>query len=179
MVLHKAKKWLGYLIICMIIVSSMVYSFIILEVEKIPFYPSLLYNNDHAYVYYFQMHPLTRASQYYFGLLFGIFINHALDKFDDSDRRPPEHTIYKFLKTKVIYQWIFQIVGLAFIFTSFFMMLTVKDSDSRTTFIRIFLIIIPFALLIGMSLLVMPSLFLGKGKLTQILNYVLGKIVLK
>ena len=77
-VLHKAKKWLGYLLLAIIIVSSMVYAFVILQVEQIPFYPSLLFNNTHAYVYYFQMHPLTRASQFYFGLALGIFINHAL-----------------------------------------------------------------------------------------------------
>lgn len=55
--------------------------------------------------------------------------------------------------------------------------MTIKEEDSRTTYIRIFLILIPFVLLIGLSLLVIPSFFIGKGKLTQILNYVMGNIV--
>lgn len=31
-VLHKAKKWLGYLVIGVVIAASMVYSFVILQV---------------------------------------------------------------------------------------------------------------------------------------------------
>ena len=123
------------------------------------------------------MHPLSRASQYYFGLLFGIFINHALDKLDDPEKKPPEYVVYRFLKNKVLFQWILQIVGLAFIMCAFFLIMTIKEEDSRTTYIRVFLILIPFVLLIGLSLLVIPSFFIGKGKLTQILNYVMGKIV--
>lgn len=124
------------------------------------------------------MHPLSRASQYYFGLLFGIFTNHALEKLDDTENKPLEHIIYKFLKNKLAWQWIFQIVGLAFIIISFFLILTVSDEDSRTVYIRLFLILIPFMLLVGLSLLVLPSFFLGKGYLTQILNYVMGTISL-
>ena len=177
-VLHKSKKWLGYSLLGLIILGSMIYSFVILETEKIPFYPSLLFNNDHSYVYYFQMHPLSRASQFYFGLFLGIFINHALDKLDESDRRPPEHVIYRFLKNSRVHQWLMQLIGLGFICTAFFLIVNVEDADSRSTFIRIFVVLIPFVLLIGLSFLVLPSFFHGRAHSTRILNSLMGTILL-
>ena len=105
----------------------MIFSFVILSVDHIPFYPSLVFNNSHKYVYLFQMHPLTRASQFYFGLLVGLFINYALDKVDESNQRPPEYKIYKFLKSSRVHQWILQIVGLAFVSASFFLIASIND----------------------------------------------------
>lgn len=173
-ILLKAKKWLGYLVFVLILVCSMTYSFVVLEADKIPFYPSLLFNNSHSYVYYFQMHPLTRASQFYLGLYLGLFINQALDKLDESNKRPKEYAFYKFLKNSRLHQWIMQIVGLAFICTSFFLIVSINDEDSRSTFVRIFIVLIPFALLIGLSLLVLPSFFHGKGHFTRLLNILFG-----
>ena len=170
-IINKTKKTLGYSLLALCIVVSLGFSFMILELKQTSFYPSLIFNNEHEYVYHFQMHPLTRTSHFFFGLLLGIFINHGLD---ESNAKPVEHIIYKRLKTSRVHQWLLQIMGLAFICTAFFMIITIEDTHSKSTFVRVFVVLIPVVMLLGLSLLVLPSFFHGKAHLTNALNYLLG-----
>ena len=121
------------------------------------------------------MNPLTRASQFYFGLLIGLFINFALDKVDESNQRPPEYKVYKLLKNSRIHQTIMQVLGLAFVCTSFFLIASVNDEHSRSAYIKVFVVLIPFVMLVGLTLLIIPSFFQGKGHLTRLINSILGK----
>lgn len=122
------------------------------------------------------MNPLVRCGNFALGFLFAIFFINGLEKIESEGERPIEYRFAKFMKRRSAIQYALQIVGLILLNVSFWLVVPVsKEADPSSSMVYFFLSATPTMFLLGLGLLITPSVLQGTSSLTNLVNQILGK----
>lgn len=154
---------------------SVIFSTFFLSYKKIAYYPNMIFNNEIEFVQEFQMNPLVRCGNFALGFMFSIFFINGLEKLESEGERPMEYRFAKFMKRRPAIQYVLQIIGFLLMTISFWLVVPVsKETDPSSNMVYFFLSATPSMFLLGLGLLITPSVLQGTSSLTNLINQILG-----
>ena len=111
---------------------------------------------------------------FFFGLFLGLFMVEGLGKGSD---KAFEESLAKKVRSSSKLQYFLHFFGLALMIMSYSLValyFNVNPNDGPNTDSYGYLILVPLVFLFGLALFILPSFWLGKSKLTILINRVLG-----
>lgn len=77
-IIYRSKKPLGYLLLTLLILTSLVVSYAILDDEGIVFQPYKLFNQPKEFTINYQASTVVRIAPYFLGVIFGLILIEGL-----------------------------------------------------------------------------------------------------
>lgn len=115
-VIYRIKKNIGYTLMGLVCLISMVISFAILSDQSVVFEPIKLFNQSKEFSLNYQTNTFVRGGSFYLGLMFGFFIIEGLEKVEGKARTPEYKIAKKIRKSKMIANFL-NIFGIAVMIT--------------------------------------------------------------
>lgn len=173
-VIAKSRKWLGYVLLAVMTLISILFSVFLLDHKDISFFPAVLFNNSDEYVLQFQMNALVQSAPFAIGMLFGVLFVNALDKMEGENT--VEIRLGNLVKKGGAVTLLMQLIGLVLMNVAFWLIVPTIDNP-KSSFTRFFLSTTPTMFALGLGLLITPSVLGGSSRLTNFLNSFLGIFV--
>ena len=154
-IIFRVSKKLGYHLLALVVATSIVVPFAILDKENIIYEPYKLMNASKEFVINYQGNAFVRMGAFFFGLTVGLVAIEGLEKLDNE--KTAEYNAAKIVKRSAIAQYILQVLGLFFMLLCYLLIIPYHSTESSSKRPYFYMVMAPLGFLLGLSLFTLPS----------------------